>query len=83
MAHSDSLRARRTSAQFHELALAYLSSAEYLCDGVGNDDLPDEFGTGLVVLSLTHHGVELFLKGAIGRVTWNPPERAQLRLLAG
>lgn len=74
MVHSNSLRAKQTSVQFHELALAYLTSAEYLCAGVENDDLPGEFGVGLVVLSLTHHGVELFLKGAIGRVTGDPPK---------
>lgn len=51
--------------QFARMALAYLDSAQSLCQIMENDVDTATYEKGAVVLFLTAHGLELFLKGAI------------------
>jgi len=53
--------------QLESLALAYLESAQSLCDALADDPKNATFEKGAVVLYLSAHAVELFLKGAILR----------------
>ncbi|SHE64686.1 hypothetical protein SAMN02745117_00607 [Lampropedia hyalina DSM 16112] len=55
------------SKQFEALALAYLESAQSLCDDLAEDPYGATFEKGAVVLYLSAHAVELFLKGRILR----------------
>jgi hypothetical protein len=51
--------------QFADLANAYLDSGILLCSEMSNGSFSANFGRGRVVLFLSLHSVELFLKGAI------------------
>lgn len=53
--------------QLDSLANAYLESAQSLCDALADDPKNATFEKGAVVLYLSAHAVELFLKGAILR----------------
>lgn len=53
--------------QLETLAHAYLESAQNLCDALADDPKNATFEKGAVVLYLSAHAVELFLKGAILR----------------
>lgn len=53
--------------QFSSLAFAYLESAQRLCDDLADNPGSGTFERGAVVLYLSAHSVELFLKGAILR----------------
>ena len=55
--------------QLESLALAYLESAQSLCDALADDPKDATFEKGAVVLYLSAHAVELFLKAAILRKT--------------
>lgn len=53
--------------QFASLAVAYLRSAQQLCDALISAPAQASFERAAVVLYLSAHAVELFLKGAILR----------------
>ena len=53
--------------QFEALALAYLDSAQRLCKILVRSSRKATFERGAVVLYLTFHSIELFLKGGIVR----------------
>ena len=61
------------SQQFAAYAIAYLDSAQRLCDLLARSHRKATFQRGAVVLFLAAHAVELFLKGAIVRKS--PDER--------
>ena len=60
-----------SSEQFAAYALAYLDSAQRLCDLLARSHLKATYERGAVVLFLAAHAVELFLKGAIVRKSPN------------
>jgi hypothetical protein len=64
---NNELRGLPPPKQFVALAFAYLESAQQLCDGLADDPNNGTFERGAVVLFLSAHAVELFLKGAILR----------------
>lgn len=53
------------SLQFLAFSEAYLDSAERLCDTLAAFPAKSTYPKGAVVMSLTFHGIELFLKAAI------------------
>lgn len=55
----------RASAQFLAFSEAYLESAGRLCSALAASPAESSYPKGAVVLSLTFHGIELFLKAAI------------------
>ncbi len=61
------------SEQFAAYAIAYLDSAQRLCDLLARSHRKATYERGAVVLFLAAHAVELFLKGAIIRKS--PDER--------
>jgi HEPN domain-containing protein len=61
------------SEQFSAYAIAYLDSAQRLCDLLARSHRKATYERGAVVLFLAAHAVELFLKGAIVRKA--PKER--------
>lgn len=61
------LNALPPAEQFAAYALAYLDSAQRLCGILARSPRKATFERGAVVLYLTAHAVELFLKGAIMR----------------
>lgn len=67
MLTNNRLRSLQPPQQFASLALAYLESAQRLCDGLADNPSSGTFEKGAVVLYLSAHAVELFLKGAILR----------------
>ena len=64
---SNRLRDLPRPQQFATLALAYLESAQRLCDDLADSSDGATFERGAVVLYLSAHAIELFLKGAILR----------------
>lgn len=60
-----------SSEQFEAYALAYLDSAQRLCDLLARSHQKATYERGAVVLFLAAHAVELFLKGAIVRKSPN------------
>lgn len=67
------LRSLPPPQQFTSLAFAYLESAQHLCAGLADSPGSSTFEKGAVILYLSAHAVELFLKGAILRKV--PSER--------
>jgi hypothetical protein len=61
------LRSLSPPRQLESLALAYLESAETLCDLIAKSPTHATYEKGTVVLYLAAHAIELFLKGAILR----------------
>lgn len=61
------LRSSSPENQFASLAFAYLDSARQLCDSLARAPADATFERSTVVLYLSAHAVELFLKGAIIR----------------
>lgn len=61
----DSVASLPPSEQFCAFALAYLDSAERLCQTLARSHRKATYARGSVVLYLAAHSVELFLKGAI------------------
>ena len=61
------LRCLSPPQQMESLALAYLESAQSLCETLAGNPQSASFEKGSVVLYLSAHAVELFLKGAILR----------------
>lgn len=55
----------RASLQFISFAEAYLYSASQLCSNLASTPSQSTYPRGTVVLSLSRHGIELFLKAAI------------------
>jgi len=60
------------ASQFHDLAVAYLESAERLCREMVDGTWSPSFNNGQGCLWLAFHATELFLKGCIRSVS---PER--------
>ena len=67
MLTNNRLRSLPPPQQFASLAVAYLESAQRLCDDLADSPGSSTFERGAVVLYLSAHAVELFLKGAILR----------------
>lgn len=65
MVHFSEIESLRASLQFLAFSEAYLESAGRLCDALAASPAESSYPKGAVVLSLTFHGIELFLKGAI------------------
>jgi len=59
------LQGKSVSQKFFIYSEAYLNSAESLCEVITNSAEKQNYAQGLVVLYLTFHAVELFLKAAI------------------
>ena len=67
MLTNNELRRLPLPRQFESLAFAYLESAQNLCDVLADNRESATFEKGAVVLYLSAHAVELFLKSAILR----------------
>ena len=65
MVHFSEIESLRASLQFLSFSEAYLESAGRLCDALATSPAESSYPKGAVVLSLTFHGIELFLKAAI------------------
>lgn len=65
MAHFSEIESLSASLQFLAFSEAYLESAEQLCGALAATPAESTYPKGAVVLSLTFHGIELFLKAAI------------------
>jgi hypothetical protein len=65
MVHFSEIESLRISLQFLAFSEAYLYSAACLCDVLTASPEESSYPRGAVVLSLSFHGVELFLKAAI------------------
>jgi len=65
MVHSSEIESLSASRQFLAFSDAYLTSAAHLCSHLAAAPAESTYTKGAVVLSLTFHGVELFLKAAI------------------
>ncbi len=71
MVHFSEIEALRASQQFLAFSDAYLESAERLCGALAASPAESNYPRGAVVLSLTFHGIELFLKAAILEIAPN------------
>ena len=65
MVHSAEIEKLRISLQFLSFSEAYLYSASLLCANLVSEPSESTYPRGAVVLSLSYHGIELFLKAAI------------------
>lgn len=65
MVHFSEIEELRASLQFLAFSEAYLESAGRLCGVLAEFPTESNYPKGAVVLSLTFHGIELFLKAAI------------------
>lgn len=65
MVHFSEIESFRASLQFLAFSEAYLESAGRLCGALAASPAESSYPRGAVVLSLTFHGIELFLKAAI------------------
>jgi hypothetical protein len=65
MVHFSEIGPLRTSLQFFAFSEAYLYSAANLCSILVSSPSESTYPRGAVVLSLSFHGIELFLKAAI------------------
>jgi hypothetical protein len=54
------------------LALGYMEAAAFLAKGLVEDDFSRQYRSTRVVLHLTHHAIELFLKGALMEMGLSP-----------
>ena len=51
--------------EFTELSMAYLDAGMALCSGMIDGSFAATYNKSKVILFLTHHAIELFLKGAV------------------
>jgi len=65
MVHFSEIESLSVSLQFLAFSEAYLESAGRLCGTLAASPAESTYPKGAVVLSLTFHGIELFLKAAI------------------
>lgn len=65
MAHFSEIESLRASLQFLVFSEAYLESAGRLCSALAASPAESSYPRGAVVLSLTFHSIELFMKAAI------------------
>lgn len=65
MVHFSEIESLSASLQFLAFSDAYLESAGQLCGALAASPAESTYPKGSVVLSLTFHGIELFLKAAI------------------
>lgn len=65
MVHFSEIESLRASLQFLAFSEAYLYSAIRLCTVLAASPAESSYPRGAVVLSLSFHGIELFLKAAI------------------
>ena len=65
MVHFSEIESLRASLQFLAFSEAYLYSAVNLCSTLAASPSESTYPRGAVVLSLSFHGIELFLKSAI------------------
>jgi hypothetical protein len=65
MVHFSEIESFSASLQFFSFSEAYLYSAVNLCSILASSPTESTYSKGAVVLSLTFHGIELFLKSAI------------------
>jgi len=65
MVHFSEIESLRASLQFLAFSEAYLESAGRLCGVLAASPAESNYPRGAVVLSLTFHGIELFMKAAI------------------
>ncbi|MBW2569261.1 MAG: hypothetical protein JRE47_07785 [Deltaproteobacteria bacterium] len=65
MVHFSEIESLRASLQFLAFSEAYLYSAAHLCAALAASPTESSYPRGAVVLSLSFHGIELFLKAAI------------------
>jgi hypothetical protein len=78
MIHFGDIQARPVPYQFLAFAEAYLETAHGQCALIAGTPGEFTFAHGAVVLSLTYHGIELFLKGAILQRAPNEQFRGRL-----
>jgi len=55
------------------LALGFIEAAHHLCEQMVEDEFSRQYRSSRVLLHLTHHAVELFVKGAIMAATHERP----------
>jgi hypothetical protein len=55
------------------LALGFIEGAYHLCEQMVKDEFSRQYRSSRVLLHLTHHAIELFVKGAIMAATHEPP----------
>ena len=65
MLHFSGIQCKPLPEQLFSFADAYLESAETLCEKLCTDGDHATYAHGAVVMSLTFHSLELFIKGAI------------------
>ena len=65
MVHFSEIGSLSASLQFFSFSEAHLYSAANLCSILASSPSESTYSRGAVVLSLTFHGIELFLKSAI------------------
>lgn len=65
MLHFSELHRQPIHEQIFAFAVAYLDSAEVLCDSLCSDKVRANYAHGSVVMSLAFHSLELFFKGGI------------------
>lgn len=71
MVHFSEIESFRASLQFLTFSEAYLDSAARLCAFRAASPKESSYSQGAVILSLTFHGIELFLKAAILEIAPN------------
>lgn len=72
----------QSEADLHyTLSLANMEGAQRLCQDMMDDSFPASFSHANVIMSLTHHGVELFLKYAICKTGKRAPTHHYIREL--
>jgi hypothetical protein len=62
---SSAFRSLTTPERLHELSVAYLNSAMYLCQYIGENPNALDWPRASVVYFCLHHSIELFLKACI------------------
>jgi len=65
MVHFSDIQSLRASLQFLAFSEAYLEAAGQLCGALAASLAESTYPKGAVVMSITFHGIELFLKAAI------------------
>lgn len=65
MLHSDGLQHMTLPEQFFEFSLSYLRASTQLCISLAHATEGGSYTDGCVILALTRHAIELYLKGAI------------------
>ena len=65
MVHFSEIESKRSSVQFLAFSDAYIYSAARLCAVMTKSPNESTYPRGAVVMSLTFHGIELFLKAAV------------------